>query len=276
MIASNDPLILRHLDDIEDFRIEDRNTTILPDELKKVPQIASKINERLIYNEQQRVHFISSPQLRAQDTLKAVVAELRSKNHEVKITTQIDERIRDLYHGKYTVPGGYQAGDKMPAVGIANKAYVKETFNGKNLDYHNGDVLNGRYQELTGLFSGVGETQRNFSIRFYNFIDDFLTLLDRQPDTLYIIVTHTAIVFRIFELVALFNNMSEEELKTVPIGDLTFYEWDAMKYLPHSPGKLFVSPGELKYLNSTILKKYHACFSGEVKFLIDHDTKKNS
>ena len=262
----NNPLILRHLEDVQDFRVEDRDTPILTKELKKVPTIVTSIANEL-RGSKVKIHFISSPQLRAQHTLKSVVKGLSKLLPNTLVTFETDTRIRDLYHGKYVVPSDYVPGEKLPAVSLANNIYNQQTFEKKNLDYHNGDSLKGKYPELEGLFDQVGETQRSFSSRFYEFVYDFLVQINDNPDTLYVIVTHTAIVFRLFELVALFNQQDSQNQWQVEPGQLTFYEWDSMRYLEHSPDKLFVYPGDVKHINLEILFKYRQKFSLEIDHL---------
>ncbi len=262
----NNPLILRHLEDIQDFRVEDRDTPILPEELKKVPAIVASIANEL-RDSRVNIHFISSPQLRARHTLESVIKGLYRLLPDTLVTFETDARIRDLYHGKYVVPADYVPGEKLPAVSLANKAYNQQTFEKKNLDYHNGDPFEGAYSELEGLFDEVGETQRSFSVRFYEFVYDFLAQINNNPDTLYVIVTHTAIVFRFFELVALFNQYNSQDQQQIEPGQLTFYEWDSMKYLEHTSDKLFVYPGDVKHINLKILFKYREKISLEIDYL---------
>jgi len=259
-------LILRHLEDVQDFRVEDRNTPILPEELKKIPGIVATISKELQGSEK-TIRLISSPQLRAQHTLEAVVEGLAELLPEISVISETDTRIRDLYHGKYNVPTEYVVGEKLPAVSLANKVYVLETFKKKNLDYRNGDPLDGLYPELEGLFDEVGENQRNFSIRFYEFVYEFLERINNNPDTIYILVTHTAIVFRFFELIALFDECEALEQWPIKPGELTFYEWNSIHHLEHAPDKLFVYPGDVKHTDLSALLKNRQRFLTEIDYL---------
>ena len=262
-MQSHIALILRHLDDIQDFRIQDRNTGILESEREKIPLVVENIMQQFYLLNKTNIQFICSNRLRALHTVEAVSAELSKRLINVTVVTTTDERIRDLYHGEYTIPESYQPGRKLPAVAIANAAYIDQTFVRKNLDYHNGDPLGVTYPQLSGLFSHYGETQREFSIRFYDFVQEFLEKVHHDKDTLYIVVTHTAIVFRFFELDKLYAK-DQSFLKNIQPGNLTFFEWGCAKDLPHSSEKLFVSPGELKAINLLVLLNHRKTLQHEI------------
>lgn len=266
MTQSHTALILRHLDDIQDFRIQDRNTGILESEREKIPVIVENIIQQFHTLNKTNIQFICSNRLRAMHTVEAVSVELGKRLVNVPVVSTTDERIRDLYHGEYIIPESYQPGSKLPAVAIANEAYIDQTFVRKNLDYRNGDPLGINYPQLSSLFSRYGETQREFSIRFYDFVQEFLKKIHHDQDTLYIVVTHTAIVFRFFELVTLYTK-DRSFIKDIQPGNLTFFEWDCAKDLPHTPEKLFVSPGELKTINLSILLKYRKKLQQEIAML---------
>jgi broad specificity phosphatase PhoE len=266
MMQSHTALILRHLDDIQDFRIQDRNTGILESEREKIPTIVENIIQQFYTLNKTNIQFICSNRLRAMHTVEAVSIELGIRLVNVPVVSITDERIRDLYHGEYIIPECYQPGSKLPAVAIANEAYIDQTFVRKNLDYHNGDPLGSTYPRLSGLFSHYGETQREFSTRFYDFVQEFLDKVHQDEETLYVVVTHTAIVFRFFELATLYAK-SQNFLKNIQPGTLTFFEWDCAKDLPHSPEKLFVSPGELKTIDLSILLNNREALQHEIKTL---------
>jgi broad specificity phosphatase PhoE len=265
-MQSHTALILRHLDDIQDFRIQDRNTGILESEQEKIPAIVENIIQQFHTLSKANIQFICSNRLRAIHTVEAVMVELNKRLVNVPVVSTTDERIRDLYHGEYTIPKSYRPGSKLLSVAVANEAYIDQTFVRKNLDYHNGDPLGITYPQLNGLFSHYGETQREFSIRFYDFVQEFLEKVHHDKNTLYIVVTHTAIVFRFFELTTLYTK-DQGFLNNIQPGNLTFFEWDCAKDLPHTPEKLFVSPGELKTVNLLTLLNHRKALQHEIAIL---------
>lgn len=267
LFNSKDLIILRHLDDVQDFRVHYRNTPIIDGEEKKVPQISHTILSAAVLHGMRKVHFISSSQLRAVDTAKLVAAEIAKNTPSIKTAITLDDRIKDLYHGRYVIPENYMSGSKLPALSIANKVYVEQTFNNKNIDYRNGDPLGGKYPVLEDMFSEYGESQRSFSARFYEFMDYFLKKLDASTDTLFVIVAHTAIAFRLFETKYLVEEVADCH-SIIPIGELTFHEWKQAARLDKNPGnQLFISPGEIKQIDLAGLIGYSWRFMDEVKYL---------
>ena len=255
-------LILRHLEDIQDFRVHYRNTPIIPSEKEKALGIAELINDFAKKSNKTKVCFISSEQLRAIETAKLIDDKLSQLDSNLYTNLDIDNRIRDLYHGEYTIPDNYQIGQKLPALTISTKCYIDQTFNKRNIDYRNGDTYDNTYPNLKGLFRSFGETQRSFSVRFYSFMADFLSKIEAEPNTLFIIVAHTAIAFRLFEL-SLIENYSQ-----IKLGDLTFEEWSQVSHLDRDPGnQLFISPGEVKKLNLADIIDQRDRFMKEVFFL---------
>jgi len=257
-------LILRHLDDIQDFTVPYRNTPLVSGEEKKVPEIVESILKSFDTLEKKRVQFITSPQIRARQTTDLVINGVKRVRQGLDMSISKDKRILDLYHGEYTVPSDYKAGEKLPALGIANRVYTEQTFGDRNIDYCNGDPMNGRYPELTGQFSKYGESQREFSSRFYDFIGSFIEDVDADKDTLYVVVAHTAIVFRLFEL----NHLIEELAEThgsIVLGDLSFHEWNQAFKLDLHPGQQkFVDHGEVKKLDLVNMLGYSWRFRDEV------------
>lgn len=255
-------LILRHLEDIQDFRVHYRNTPIIPSEKEKALGIAELINDFAKKSNKTKVCFISSEQLRAIETAKLIDDKLSQLDSNLYTNLDIDNRIRDLYHGEYTIPDNYQIGQKLPALTISTKCYIDQTFNKRNIDYRNGDTYDNTYPNLNGLFRSFGETQRSFSVRFYSFMADFLSKIEAEPNTLFIIVAHTAIAFRLFEL-SLIENYSQ-----IKLGDLTFEEWSQASRLDRDPSnQLFISPGEAKKLNLVNIIDQRCRFIEEVVFL---------
>lgn len=255
-------LILRHLEDIQDFRVHYRNTPIIPSEKKKTLGIAELINDFAKESYKTKVCFISSEQLRAKDTAKLVGNKLSQLGSNLYIKLDIDNRIRDLYHGEYAIPDNYQIGQKLPALAISTKCYIDQTFSRRNIDYRNGDTYGDKYPNLKNLFRSFGETQRSFSIRFYSFMAYFLSKIETEPNTLFIIVAHTAIAFRLFELSLI------EDYSQIKLGDLTFEEWSQASRLDRDPSnQLFISPGEVKKLNLANIIDQRYRFMEEVVFL---------
>lgn len=255
-------LILRHLNDVQDFRVHYRNTPIIKSEKRKVPKIAKLINDFAIENNKNKICFVSSEQIRASDTARIVKDKVLQLNPKLCVGLDIDNRIKDLYHGEYSIPDDYQIGEKLPALAISTKCYIDQTFNKRNIDYRNGDTCGNKYPELRGLFRSLGENQREFSIRFYNFMADFLTRVKSDPDTLFVIVAHTAIAFRLFELSLIVD------YSRIDIGDLTFEEWSQASRLDRDPGnQLFISPGEVKRLDLVGIVDQRHRFKEEARFL---------
>lgn len=258
----DDILILRHLNDVQDFRVHYRNTPIIQSEKRKVPKIAKSIKNFARENSKNKICFVSSDQIRASDTANLVKDKILQLDPELYVRLDIDSRIKDLYHGEYNVPSDYQIGEKLPALAVSTKCYIDQTFNKRNIDYRNGDVCGDRYPELRGLFHSLGENQREFSIRFYNFMADFLSRVKAEPDTLFIVVAHTAIVFRFFEL-SLIVDYSQ-----ISIGDLTFEEWSQASRLDRNPSsQIFISPGEIKRLDLASIVNQRRRFKEEAIFL---------
>lgn len=260
-------VILRHLDDIQDFRVHYRNTPIIETEKEKVPFISASILEKLKDENKKKIHIITSPQVRAEYTAKLIVDAVRSRSLDIEVTISKDVKIMDLYHGRYVIPEDYVVGEKLPALSISNRVYTEQTFTYRNLDYRNGDPLEGAYPSLEGLFSEYGETQRSFSIRFYDFIESFLEDVAERSDTLFVIVAHTAIVFRLFELSYLIKDIATSS-GGVDLGELSFLEWGQAYRLDRNPGnQLFIAPGEMKYLDIGHMLGYSWRFKDEVDYL---------
>lgn len=262
-------LILRHLDDVQDFNIPYRNTPIVDGEEKKVPEIVSSILSSFDALQKVKIKFITSPQIRAKQTADLVIDEINKLRQDVRMDISEDKRILDLYHGQYAVPSNYKVGEKLPALGVANKIYTEQTFSGKNLDYRNGDPMDGQYPELTGLFSKYGESQREFSLRFYDFMGSFIENVAIDRDTLYVVVAHTAIVFRLFELSHLIEELTDTHGSVAP-GALSFYEWAQAFKLDLNPGhQKFVGHGEVKTLDISEMLGYSWRFIDETIHLTD-------
>lgn len=261
-------LILRHLDDIQDFNVSYRNTPIVDEERVKVPGIVNSVLTSFDLLQKKRIKFIISPQIRAKQTADLVIDGIRKARKDIDMDIFEDKRILDLYHGEYVVPSSYRVGEKLPALGIANKAYTEQTFGHKNIDYRNGDPMDGRYPELVGLFSKYGESQREFSLRFYDFIESLINDVSTNNDTLYVIVAHTAIVFRLFELSYLINELVDTR-GSVAIGDLSFREWEQAFKLDLNPGhQKFIDHGEIKTLDISNMVGYPWRFMDERTYLI--------
>lgn len=264
LFGDADILILRHLDDIQDFTVPYRNTPIVNGEEKKVPEIVNSILSSFDTLEKKRIQFITSPQMRAKQTTDLVIDGVKRVRQDVDTSISKDKRILDLYHGEYITPSNYKVGEKLPALGIANRVYTEQTFGDRNIDYCNGDPMNGQYPELTGLFSRYGESQREFSSRFYDFMGSFIDNVGASKDTLYVIVAHTAIVFRLFELSHLVEELTETHGSVAP-GDLSFHEWSQAFKLDLHPGQQkFVAHGEVKRLNLVNMLGYSWRFRDEV------------
>ncbi len=262
-------LILRHLDDVQDFRVHYRNTPIVESEAARVPGITQGILSTFTASRKTKIQLIASRQLRAEQTADLVALALRNTLPAAAVSIRLDNRIRDLYHGRYVIPKNYTSGEKLPALSLATKAYVEQTFTCNNMDYRNGDPLNGQYSALEGLFSEFGESQRSFSLRFYAFMDDFLQTVDNNPDTLFVIVAHTATVFRMFELYYLIYDLANRN-GSITEGELSFDEWQHARQLDRNPGnQLFIAPGELKQLNLRGMLGYSWRFNSEVQYLLN-------
>lgn len=249
--------ILRHLDDIIDYRVPQRNTSLKDNETKKAPFIANQINELYKDSGFSSIRIITSSQLRATQTAEAVSDALRIRGH-ARISLNVDPRITDLAHGRYVVGSDYSEGEDIPARRLAEKAFNNASFTHNNIDYRHGDSLptptGHTYSHLVNLFTLPGESQREFSKRFYNFMHEIITDANNDPSVMYIVVTHTAVVFRSFELM----HLLAEDVESIQPGNLISLEWAAARYLPHSKEKLFVYPGELKTLDySSIYKNLH-------------------
>lgn len=105
-------------------------------------------------------------------------------------------------------------------------------------------------------------------MRFYDFIESLINDVSTNNDTFYVIVAHTAIVFRLFELSYLINELVDTR-GSVAIGDLSFREWEQAFKLDLNPGhQKFIDHGEIKTLDISNMIGYTWRFMDERTYLI--------
>jgi broad specificity phosphatase PhoE len=229
-MASNEHTILiRHLNDLEDLSLPDRDGSIDPTELIHVPRQTEIVLNALEASGSNRLQLFTSPRLRTMQTMSAVVHEIQRINPFVEVELVQDERLVSLYHGSANLPEGYMPGDKFLPEKTGLSAWIKEIFEHGNLLYHFGDPYltesGPKYPELLGQYRSYGESRSEFLLRVYDFLlDSFKS--EPQPCTLQVVCSHIPVIMEVCAIVKLGKQIDEQLLKGLPMGALAFTHWD--------------------------------------------------
>lgn len=165
-----------------------------------IPDIKQLSNEVIdFYNQRLEVFdgitIYHSPKLRASQTA-AVVAEVCVLNQVNAELVEIPA-LREMRQGRFVIKNNID-GEDYPPLMNAWLAF-REKLDRGNLFYRFGDPLirpsgNVEYPQLLGLFTEYGENQKEFSLRLYAFLRDYLSAKDKK---LHIIIAHQATSSRI-------------------------------------------------------------------------------
>lgn len=187
-------VMLRHAEDV--LTIEsDLNNHLNLYSISKIKKTASNILE--LYKNRNcdfGLTLIVSPTIRTMETGKILKHEFDS----VGLTTKffVDSRIRELYHGEFEVDNNLIENGIYTPLRKASLAFHHALDLG-NLTYRFGDYnCPGFLEDTTMLkkfFISKGENHLEFSTRVYSFLYD---LTFSNPNWLYVIVTHQALVNR--------------------------------------------------------------------------------
>jgi len=262
-------ILIRHLDDIQDFRTPERNNPIQKSEFAKIESISHKLLSALGKND--RILFITSPQRRCIQTAKELAkSSLLTKKHSIRIYT--DSRIRDLRHGRYLLPPKYIPGTVPKSFLEAAKVYAEQTFKKGDLLYRHGyPVINStsiKNPALDNRFTEYGEHQAEFSLRFYEFINEITNDFNKSDSPQVVIIAHTAIIFRFFELCLLFDDIQSGKRPQLSPGEMSIAEQAYVNQLVDSaPNKIFVLPGEVKTIKLEPIIRNRTQIINEIKFL---------
>lgn len=256
--------IIRHLED-EDDLFQKRDGNLVAGQEAKAQDIANEIYRTALEKEKQVLVFFTSPKKRAIQTAEMVSNDIREKGTRIKIIQRAEEGIRDQYQGEVLLPEGYQVGDRLEGLALANKIFQAETFNENpekdNLSYAFGDPVlledgSYKYEELRKYFSSPGESYRDVLVRLFDSLLIFSRNVRRLEErTLPVVFTHSQ-VFQIFkDLEAVARKYLTNELEYKP-GTIARLCWDAYRERkaihPLSPTIDFVAIDSL--LEKPILK----------------------
>jgi len=212
----------RHLEDEDNLHYQN-DAPLRIEEYKKVPVIAKNILEEKRKSGSTEIVLISSVKRRALQTAE-FVADAVATNSTVEI--QKDPRIREIDQGKYNLPLEYKPGDHFQPLQVAWLAYIEQVSKYYNLTYRFGSpFVNGEliYPNLQ-CWERYGECQLEFAGRYYDFLLDLQSQMDRKQTALYAIVTHQALVVRTGELTFLMDDLNKGRVDYQP-GKLGLQEW---------------------------------------------------
>lgn len=225
-----DTVIIRHLKDIDDLRFDQRDTPLQPNQEGLLLPTAESIVNLCKTQGKSGIHIITSPKARTLDTTRLFSAHVVNLASDLTITTEVDDRIRELDQGEFLLPVDYIPGTKFQPLNTAWDAFIEQSFCTHNIDYHFGDPINNGescvYPELN-IFSKVGESQREFTIRTYSFILDLINQVKNSPSTLPVVITHQALLHRVLEISEVAKKIRSQQLE-VGSGDLPFLEYEQL------------------------------------------------
>lgn len=244
---SNPTVIVRHLEDQNDLLNYGSDNLLMPGQEDLIVTIAEGIIGHARSLGVEAVDIVTSAKIRAYSTGKEVREALQSSSNDLPITLHGDARMNELGQGSFVLPDNYRPNDHFEPLMKAWDAYFHEVFVEQNIEYHFGDpILNegiAKYPCIIGAFSRFGESHREFSIRFYEFILDHIGIncgngVTRLP----VVITHQAIASRIHQLKHLAELDHDYVRKHYSPGKLVFLEWGSREKI-RSVTNTFKRPG---------------------------------
>ena len=284
-VSSESVLIGRHFEDIDDLSNGlDTSLNLLTPESKKVLDLDTKeIIKNCDTNGLKRILIISSPKQRARSTSELIKQEIRSLRDDLRVRIKIDNRFAELDHGEIVLPKDYKPRRRIDFLKDAWSTFWSETFTDdgeyKNLSYCFGDPIdlgNGqfKYPEINGKFLSYGENYRDFSLRYYEAILEYLKNKHRMKDAgmNMVLIAHSATLSILTELLEISSDISNGTTK-INTGDLMKTCWK--RYLDRiSKNNLdlhfgMIKPFYIGEINSEIVN----LLEKEIKFM--RDAQKN-
>lgn len=260
-------ILMRHFKD-QDNLLFQNNSSLEADELKKAEVVASEISEIAINTGFQEVHFITSDKIRAESTSAVVAQKIPIL---LNVTCEVDSRIREIDQGSYLLPKEYKPGDHFQVLQDAWSIFFTETFTEGNLYYNFGDPIKledcgYKYPEIAEHFDKYGESQLDFSIRFYSFLSDLCKKYHNDSGTLPIVVTHQALVARFFEMGYIINKIKNHDLPQPNLGSIPLLEWNTFQELKNTDN-MFIDFGRFKSMSLSEVTDFTVSLDEEIDYL---------
>lgn len=260
-------VLIRHFQD-QDNLLYQNDSPIVENELPKARIAAVEISDSTKEMGFSQIHILASNKKRAEITAREVAREM---GFVFPVTTEIDQRIREIDQGTYLLPEGYKPGDYYQPLQDAWKVFFKETFKEGNLWYRFGDPMSNedgsyKHPELAGYFKKHGENQIEFSIRFYSFIVDLCQRFNNQKDILPIVVTHQALTARFAEITRIAEKVKSGTLTEVNPGKLPLLEWNQFEEVKDDKS-MFIEFGGVATFPLTDLYDFVDTLNSEVEYL---------
>ncbi|MBI5126594.1 MAG: hypothetical protein HZA80_02425 [Candidatus Taylorbacteria bacterium] len=225
--VSDEIIGVRHLEDYDRLVSCNRDSSLKPDQEVKAREICEGIITMCHEKGVKKTHIMSSTKKRALETVDLIIGSIPE---DIKFEVEPDTRLRELDQGVIRFPEGFKDGDYFEPLKYAWDAYWEQTFTYKNLLYRFGDHCDKdgklRYPALEGHFESFGENYAEFAFRQYDFLYSLSQKTEEYRDCLPVIVTHSATLSLIAEIIKITDELVHKIPQHVPLGELPQMTWE--------------------------------------------------
>ncbi|MDA1208524.1 MAG: glycosyltransferase family 2 protein [bacterium] len=166
----------RHLQDVDALKTHALDSPLVNDGIneQREAEIVTTLLDAVESTRHDCVKILYSPSLqRTAESARRVGAALSER-----ITTTIspEDDLTHFNQGRPSVPPDFKDGDRLQALDDAWDTFCEATFGDKNIGYRFGDPWTGSKKEtkLIGKFDSIGESEADFLIRQYTFLEKLL------------------------------------------------------------------------------------------------------